>query len=78
MKKLTTILSAVCIIAFLALFVANAYVKSIDCNTDFCFGQQFAEYNDLKTADECGLANRPNFETDISPEFMSGCRSSFN
>ncbi|MFU8927228.1 hypothetical protein [Acinetobacter puyangensis] len=78
MKKLTAILCVVCIIAFVALFAANAYVKATDCNNDYCFGQQFAEYNDLKTADECVFANRPNFETDISPEFMSGCTSSFN
>lgn len=78
MKNLIAVLSAICIISFLTIFAANAYVEATTCKDDFCFGQQFAKYNDLKTVDQCNFAKKPYFEHDASLEFLAGCRDTLN
>lgn len=70
---LLTILIALLLTA-LALFVSSPCYNE---DSDKCSGHKFAQMNDLKSADDCKYANRPHFESDVSEEFMRGCRKAF-
>ena len=42
-----------------------------------CSGYNFAKDNKLADVSECKYANKPYFETNMSDEFMAGCREFF-
>lgn len=76
MKTLLSICALV-ILFLLSLTLANLYAASSDCTDDYCNGRNFAEVNELKSAEECKYANRPHFDSDMSDEFMRGCGGYF-
>ena len=46
--------------------------------SDKCNGHNFAKDNLLADKSECKYANKPYFPTNMSDEFMAGCRSFFD
>ena len=76
MKKLYLALLVVIVAVAVSAYAYFTYSCKYSLS-EKCSGYNFAKDNKLADASECKYANKPYFPTNMSDEFMAGCREFF-